>query len=362
MKFPGILPICLFISAAFAAAGCTDAVGTGRATVPYVEEILSSHGWEWNVLSSFDPRDSRGSITLIGQFASDSGLVERFLKVDEVDNIDGRANPDGLPDFAGEQIDVIDDCATPPYHTVYGTDDRLLRTATVRNFMAAMDTACSLGAFDSEKLRPKLPSKITVFPSPYLALDCAFDIDTLTRSTGCAVPVIFPSRLVFGRQLDRKIEHLHVAVITDSTTAASGVYQKVFDEVSKARGLLGTGCVAVSCDSCATINAVLAKYRASGGNMPLSALLIDSNSVDKYALEESLKETLSVKNEENLNSGKLITKEFVILDMAKAVTDECYRLLRRNNTFTHNISYPVSRSFMTVDSSAGDGPKLVEKD
>lgn len=362
MKHSGTFAICLVIIATLVSGGCHDAVHTGRATVPYVEEILTSQGWEWDVLSSFDPRDSRGSITVLDQDNVAASLVERFLKVDAVDNIDGRARPDGLPDFAGEQIDVLDDDSNPSYASLFGTDDSSLRTLNVENFISAMDTACSLGAFDDEKLQRKLQAKVVVFSSPYLALDCAFDIDTLRRSTGCSVPVIFPSRLVFGQQLDRKIEHLHVAVVTDSLTAASGIYPKVFGEVSGNMGILGTGCVAVPCDSSSTINTVLARYKSAGGNMPISAIVIDDNSLDAAALAESLNETLNVNNEENLNARKLITKDLVIVDIDKAVTDECYRILRKNNIFTHNISYPVSRDYMTVKSSAGYGIRLVEKD
>lgn len=341
-------------------AGCNDAVDTGRATVPYVEDILSEETEGLSLLSSFDPRESRGTIALVGP--EDTSLVNRFLKVDDVDNIDGRPNPDLLPDFAGEQIDIINDKANAPYVALLKNDSVKFRTVAVRNLMAAIDTAYSIGAFDDEKLQTKLPAKVVVYTSPLNAEIGAFDVDTLCRASGCSIPVVFPSRLVFGQQLDRGIEHLHIAVVTDSLTAASGVYSRVFDDVSKSKGILGTGCIAVKVDSLDNINTVLSDYKAAGGNMPLSALVIDSREVDIDALRVSLDFVMTHQSETNLNSRKLITKDFVIVDMNKAVTDECYRILRSNNIFTHNISYPVSRNYVTVKSTNSDGYNLVEKD
>ena len=359
MKHSGTFAICLAITATLVSGGCHDTVHTGRATVLYVEEILTSQGWEWDVLSSFDPRESRGSITVLDQDNVAASLVERFLKVDAVDNIDGRAVPDGLPDFAGEQIDIIADesCLNIPL-----SESEELRTAAVRTFMAALDTAFSLGAFDDERLQSKLPAKLVVYTSSINAEAGAFDVDTLCRSTECTIPVVFPSRVVIGQQLDRNIEHLHIAVLTDSLTAASGVYPRIFDEMSRSRGILGTGCTAFYAGSSSDMNSILSLYKASGGNMPISALLIDDRSVNIEMLKTSLEEVLSVQNEANLNSRKLITRDLTLVDVEKAVADECYRILRHRNIFTHNISYPVSKSFMTVKSSSGDGYNLVEKD
>lgn len=353
--------IILASAAVLSLAGCADVENTGRATVPFVEDILAGHNDVLTMLESFDARDSRGSIALIGPSASDTCLAARFLTVDDFDNIDGSPRPDILPDFAGEQIDIISDEANAPYKYSAGNQENM-RTIAVRNLIAAMDTACSYGAFDDEKLQTKLPAKLVVFTSPLNAEAGAFDVDTLCRASGCRIPVVFPSRLVFGQQLGRNIEHLHIAVVTDSVTAASGVYPRVFDEVSKSMGILGTGCVAVCADTLGSINSILARYKTSGGNMPISALVVDERSVDIEAVKASLEQVLTVQTEENLNSRKLITKDFEIVDMDKAVTDECYRILRKNNIFTHNISYPVSRNYITVKSTNSDGFNLVEKD
>lgn len=363
MKHIGFCTILLAGVVSLFLTGCNDEVNSGRSTVPFVEEILAGQDdGVTSMLEGFDPRDSRGSIAIVGPSEADTCLAARFLTVDDVDNIDGRPNPDMLPDFSGEQIDIIADEANSPYDRLFAADQERFRTTAVKNFIHALDDSFSLGAFDDEKLQEKLPAKIVIFTSPLNAETAAFDIDTLCRTTGCRIPVIYPSRLVFRQQLDRRIEHLHVAVVTDSVTAASGVYPRVFDEMSGEKGILGTGCIAVGVDSLDNINTILADYKTSGGNMPISALIVDSRIVDIDALKVSLDFVMNYQNETNLNSRKLITKDFTIVDMNKAVTDECYRILRHNNIFTHNISYPVSKVFVTVKSSNSDGFNLVEKD
>ncbi|MDO5442501.1 MAG: hypothetical protein Q4G10_02395 [Bacteroidia bacterium] len=360
MRKFGIISLSLCVLASAAMTGCKDTVYAGRNTVPYVSEVLYGEGGERDILDSFDPHDSKGSITLVGPY--DSCLTAGFIYADDLDNIDASPDPDGLPDFSGERIDVLDDAANSPYR--FGTDEEkeALRTLAVRNFILAMDNKCSLGDFDEERLQEKSPAKLVVFTSPLNALYGEFDVDTLCTIAGCNIPVVYPSRTVFARQLDRGIEHLHIAVITDSITAASGVYPQIFNEISRDKGILGTGCVAFTKDSVMTINSILSGYRTSGGDMPVSALVIDDPSLSVEELNESLEQVLSVQNEANLNARKLITKDFVIVDMRKTVTDECYRILRKNNVFTHNIAYPVSKQYITVKASGKDGYNLVEKD
>ena len=347
--------------AAFLAGGCRETVRSGRPTVPFVENILNGHGREWSLVSGFSPSDPKGSIALIGPEDRNMELAGHFLKGDVFDNIDGRLAPDDLPDFAGERIDIICDAANTPYGAFLGGREDSLRAVTVRNFLFALDTTLSIGAFDNERLERKANAKMMVFTSPLSAKYGAFDVDTLVRSGGKAVPVIFPARLMLDRQLDRNIPHLHVAVLTDSLTAASGAWQDVFDELAAQRGVLGCGCIAFSCDSVSYAGTVLDGYRAAGGNMPISAVIIDDPSVDIDAVRDSFGWIMRVQSEANLGYRKLIADSFTIVDAWRAVTDECYHFLRRTNNFTHDIAYPYAKEYLTVGATSGGGYNLVEK-
>ena len=346
--------------AALLLAGCRETAETGRKTVPYVEKILSARGHEWGLVAGFNPADPKGTIALVGPEARNRVLADRFLAVDDFDNISGRHAVDELPDFAGECIDLLSDRAHTPYESFMASAGDSLRTITVRNFISALDTTLSIGAFDNDRLEHKENAKIVVFTSPMSAAFGAFDVDTLVRSAGKQVPVIFPSRLVFSGQLDRHIPHIHVAVVTDSLSAASGVYPLIFDEMAAERGQLGCGCVAFACDSVNYAGTLLDAYRQAGGNMPLSAVIVDDPSVDIQAVRDSFDWILRVQSEANLGYRKLMTEGFTVIDARKEVTDYCYRLLRRTNNFTHNISYPYSRDYITVRNTSGNGYNLVE--
>jgi len=351
----------LALLAAVSAAGCRETVGTGRPTVPFVERILSERGRDWSLVAGFDPTDPKGSIALIGSEERNLMLAKHFVEGDFFDNIDGRQLSDGLPDFAGERFDLISDKANAPYESLLGGREDSLRTVTVRNFLFALDTTLSIGAFDDERLERKENAKIVVFASPLSSEFGAFDVDTLVRSAGKAIPVIFPPRLIMGRLLDRNIPHQHIAVVTDSLTAASGVYGRVFDELAAVRGQLGCGCIAFSSDSLSYAGALLDGYRAAGGNMPISAVVIDDPSVDIEGVRDSFSWIMRVQSEANLGYRKLIADGFVIIDASRSVTDECYRILRRTNNFTHDIAYPFTRDYVTVQATRGGGYNLVEK-
>jgi hypothetical protein len=340
--------------------GCRETVGTGRATVPVVEKILADKGREWSLVAGFNPADPKGCIALVGPADRNDFLAERFLSGDVFDNIDGRLAPDDLPDFSGECIDVISDLANTPYESFLPDNGDSLRAVTVRNFLFALDTTLSIGAFDNERLEKKENAKIVVFTSPLSAVYGAFDVDTLVRSAGKEVPVFFPAKMILGKQLDRNISHLHVAVLTDSLTAASGAYPAVFDELAAERSVLGCGCVAFSADSVSYAGVVLDAYKAAGGNMPLSAVIVDDPTADIDAIRDSFDWIMRVQSEANLGYRKLIADGFTVVDAARAVTDECYHFLRKTNNFTHNIAYPRSENYITVPSTKGAGYNLVE--
>jgi hypothetical protein len=357
---PSIPVLAAVLLAVLLPSGCRETADTGRHTVPYVQHILSARGHEWSLLSAFDPTDPKGTIALVGPESRNRALAQRFLTGDDFDNIRGSYAHDELQDFAGERIDILSDRANTPYESFLGVAEDSLRTITVKNFLYAIDTALSIGAFDNERLERKENSKVVIFTSPLSAAFGAFDIDTLIRSVGKQVPVIFPARMMFEHQLDRNIPHLHVAVVTDSLSAESGVYPRLFDELAAERGQLGCGCVAFTCDSLSYGGSLLDAYRAAGGNMPVSAVIVDDPSVDIDAVRDSFDWIMRVQSEANLGYRRLITEGFTVIDARREVTDACYRLLRRTNNFTHNISYPYSKDYITVPASSGGGYNLVE--
>lgn len=356
-----------FILSALAAAmivtGCHETVHTVRPTVPAVERILTSDCREATLLSAFDPTDSKGVISVVGSSEDVSRLSELLLSFDEFDNVDGKLEPDQLPDFAGEVIHMVGDDANTPYHALIEKDmTDSLRALPVHHLLNAIDTLCSFGSFDADRGMNKMASKLVVYASPYFAEFGAFDVDTLCRTLSADVPVIYPSKTVMSQILDNAGQNVHIAVITDSLTASDGVHAQIFNEMCRERSLKGNDCVAFASDTArgdALVN-MLEAYRASGGIFPLTAIVVDDSKVSASDIQASADAISSVTSAANLNYRKLLAPDCKIIDTYTVAAQECYRILRRRNIFTHNISYPQVKAYLTVPASEGEGFRLIE--
>lgn len=360
LKLSYLIPV---LAVLCSAPGCRETVQTARPTVPVVERMLLSQSRETRLLQSFDPADPKGAVSVIGPSERAVRLTGLLLSSDEFDNVDGRLDPDQLPDFAGETVQLVSDDAHTPYHRfIEQSDSDSLRAVTVRHLINAVDNHCSIGAFDDGLGYSKTASKLVVFASPYPAQYGAFDVDTLCRSLSADIPVVFPVKSVLSGLLDSSEERLHVAVLTDSLTALDGVHGHIFAELCRERGILGSDCVAFARDTVgdALVN-MLEEYRQSGGMIPLSVIVTDDG-IPADDLKVSLENIRTLQTETNLHLRRLITPDCRIIDTDLAAAEECYRILRRRNIFTHNISFPQAEAYVTVPASSGKGFRLVETD
>ena len=133
-------------------AGCKMGQAPSRPTIPLVERIIGdTQSPEYKYLSRFDAGDSHGDIVLIDAPERAFALSERLVLCDDHENVDGSAQADQLPDFAGERITTLVDLLYTPYDRfVAAGNGDALREVTVRAAIAAVDTACCLGPFDHE--------------------------------------------------------------------------------------------------------------------------------------------------------------------------------------------------------------------
>lgn len=93
-------------------------------------------------------------------------MTEALSCCDYFDNVDGRSVPDGLPDFAGETLDLICDSANAPYEGyVAKGNENYLKELNFKNFLSALDTTCAVGQFDKNSLTRKQSSKIVILAS-----------------------------------------------------------------------------------------------------------------------------------------------------------------------------------------------------
>lgn len=344
-----------------AVGGCRMHPETGRSTIPAVERILGDPDCrEAKILAAFDPRNTQGDIVLIDNPERCFALSEALVKCDARDNIDGTPGPDFLPDFAGERITTLIDLQYPPYARFLEAENSdALREVSVRAVISALDTACCLGPFDHEFRSSKPVAKLLVVSSPYMTAYGGFDIDTLFRSSGVRVPVVSATEVMMQQALSSREGAVLFGMLSDRTTAASGVYQNVFRNLARKRGdqISRVFCFSLpdkeeTPDSLAAaqpdlLKHVLDQYSRSGENRALNALVVDDVSVSVESLLASYANILNSPSDENAYYRKLISRDFVIIDGIAAVTDACYSFLRGNNLFTHNIAYPDAKAYIT---------------
>lgn len=337
MKAIYLLPLALL------SFSCARNVSTAEPPIPYVSGIIAdASSAEHRLVSSFNSEDPLKSIFILGTPAGCEALRTQLLKADAYDNVDGRRNPDGLPDFSGELICTIVDFAHVPYQS-YVDDKKLdeLRELNVRTLLSAMDTLCYVNEFDSRGLAAKPLPKLLVMASPFAAKYGKYDIDSLFSALGCRLPVIYPLNSMLEKLRGGRQGEPAIGVIASAENLRSGAFSSF---------------VAFPADSSAAdpLLAFLDSCMASGNSRPLDAIIIDDPEVDADLVRQTLRRITISSNHESLSYGQLIAPGCTVQDMESTVSDECYRLLRAGNLFTHRIAYPRSLEFKTVatDSSA----------
>lgn len=340
---------------------CKPRVAPPRPTIALVEAIVADTSGVGRVVRSAGHGAVQGSVALIGEPRDGILLVRRFLAADRVDNIDGQARRDSLPDFAGEVFDVILDDYNAPYHHFFseGPDpaNRLdsLRTAAVQNAVFAWDSTCFRSASELESRLGKSRAKVLVFTSAMQAEYGLFDVDTLQQITGGKSHLVSALNVLLEEALEGGAKNL--AVWTSRDTRVSGVWQHVFAQTAEP----GTSLTVITPESALDIRTefrdVLRQYRTTGRS--LDALLIDSYDADQLPLLGEVAMIRRGGTDEDAALDKMLSPAFRILDAGSSVVRSTYQLLRRENLFTHRIARPSARYYETAEAPDGN-PVLVE--
>ena len=182
----------LLIGVAVLLSSCREKQVPSGSAVPYVAKVLGDPSLPGHkALMAADGDDVSGAIALIGSPESCLVLSEYFLTGDDFDNIDGRRDPDGLPDFAGETIVSYMDAANTPYEGFLSHGNELmLREIMVRNLLSSLDTLAGADAYGDNHIT-KPAAKMIVIASPVMEAHARADIDTLFHISGRNIPVIW---------------------------------------------------------------------------------------------------------------------------------------------------------------------------
>ena len=347
----------LILLAGIVTVACGNHPSGGKYVTPYVSALLSdTTAYDYKVVSAYDVTAKNGTIAVIGEPEETLLLTEKMMGSDRFNNISATRRPDGLPDFSGETFAAILDRANAPYDGYFThANEDFLSELTVRNFVAALDTACFLSSYDKDRLVHKAGAKMVVLSSSLTAACGYWDIDTLCVSASRAIPVVSAPQAMLDLAWERHGEGLNLGVWTTGKSLGAGVWSTVFPRIaSKHHDAKAT--YEVFCpDSTVTVRdrffEFMHMYTAAGNSARLSALILDDHAVDADSLRSVVDAVMQVDQDNYITYRNFLADDFEVIDAAGAVSAACYMYLRETNRFTHRIAYPEVKLYVTAPSN-----------
>ena len=323
-----------------------------RPTIPLVESIVRDTSGLAAIVARAGNAPT-GSIAIIGEPREAVTLSRLFLSVDAVDNIDGREVRDSLPDFAGEQFDVILDVNNAPYGHFLSEEIDSLRESAVHGAMFAWDSTCLKSSSSRQKLL-KSRAKILVFSSPLHSAFGLFDVDTLQQLCGGRSRIVTPVEITLADAVAAGAANM--AVWASRDVKASGAYEGAFAEMG-IDGSVTSITPESALDVRTEFRSLLRQYLATG--LTLDALVLSDYDTDLAPLHSELALIRRGGTEEDVAFSRMLSPGFVIISPGASLTGAIYRYMREHNLFTHRIARPYARWFETIESEQGD-PAIME--
>ncbi|MBO4466544.1 MAG: hypothetical protein J5745_00375 [Bacteroidales bacterium] len=323
-----------------------------RPTIALVESIVRDTSGLANIVARAGNNTS-GSIAIIGEPAQAVALSRLFVSVDAVDNVDGREVRDSLPDFAGEQFDVILDANNAPYGHYMDSGIDSLREAAVMGAMFAWDSTCLKSSSSRQKLA-KSRAKILVFCSPLHRAHGLFDVDTLQQLCGGRSRIVTPVDITLTAAVDAGAAN--IAVWASRDVKQSGAYESAFAEMDAA-GTVTCITPESALDDRTQLRSLLRQYLSTGNR--LDALILSDYDIDPAPLNSEINLIRKGGTEEDMAFGRILSPDFVILAPGPCLTAAVYRYMRENNLFTHRIARPHPKWYETTENDQG-GPSIIE--
>ncbi|MBR4801654.1 MAG: aspartate/glutamate racemase family protein [Bacteroidales bacterium] len=227
---------------------CKDKKKTDVEIIPVTEKALNEPSSLWYAdFDRFPEKDDRSQLP-IGVFDSGTGgltVLEVILKSDNLDNIDGDAEPDGIPDFRGEDFQYLADQANMPYGT-YSSEGKAdyLRELAVKDALFLLGDKYYELSSDKYAKGKKQRCKIIVIACNTATAYGLNDIKTLLELSGTGVKVIGVINAGVNATFDdiassRERDSLAVGVMATIGTIDSDAYRRTIIQVKKERNYDG---------------------------------------------------------------------------------------------------------------------------
>lgn len=308
---------------------------------------------EYGIIARSVKADVYGSIVLAGEPILSLQLGNYLMSCDNFNNIDGKTNPDGLPDFSGELICPLLDMFNDQYYKLVDSTCDKISEVTIKNFVSALDNTCHLNAFDTEKAQKKTPAKLVVLSSLYSSAYAYDDIDTLRVLSSSKVNVVSPIHSVLSDALAGRNTSCNIGLWVNNPDDIK-LYETVLASLDKHRAGLNDSITLIDevklLDTRESFLSFLGRYIQEPSAKPLDVIVIDNYFVDLKELESCISDIMSVEEDEYITFHGILGKNLKVVELRQSVAAACFRHLRGNNAFTHNIEFPKSKIYTTYAS------------
>ena len=328
---------------------CQENQTVVRDTIPYVKQIAVDTTGTFSLVSSYRTAGTKGSIAVIGEPEAASRLASFLLSADNVDNIDGKAKPDRLPDFAGESFDIILDEYNAPYVRMAASSPDSLREVAVRNAVIAVDTVAYSNALDPKSRLKASRAKVFVLANSLLSEYGKFDIDTLFKMAGREAVILTPVEAMLRAAADAGYKSVAVWAPAEARSAYENAARELVPQMDvTVVSTTGNGLLRPA------FRDMLRIYRSLKPGSNLDAVLLDSFTADLEELGDEKEHIHRQITEEDMAFDRILMPRFRFIEPNATLTSALYRLLREKNLFTHDIAYPYVRYYQTEENREGE--------
>ena len=328
---------------------CREHQTVVRDTIPYVKQIAVDTTGTFSLVRSYRSAGTKGSIAVIGEPEAASRLASFLQAADNVDNIDGKARPDRLPDFAGESFNIILDEYNAPYTRMAASSPDSLREVAVRNAVIAVDTVAYFNALDPKSRLKTTSAKVFVLANSLLSEYGKFDIDTLFKMAGREAIILTPVEAMLTNAADAGCKSVAVWAPEEARSAYENVARELTPEMDvTVVSTIGNGLLRPA------FRDMLRIYRSLKPGTNLDAVLLDSFTANLEELDDEKEHIHRQITEEDMAFDRILMPRFRFIEPNACLTDALYRLLREKNLFTHDIAYPTVRYYQTEENREGE--------
>ncbi len=198
--------------------------------------------------ANFDQFPKEKKMLPIGVFDSGTGgltVLEVMLSIDKIDNITGELNPDGIPDFAGENFQFLGDMANMPYGN-YASENKseFFKELVVKDALFLLGDRYYTSPMDVDQAGEKEKSKILVIACNTATAWGLENIQTLLEKSKTGVKVIGVinagvNALYNNLLKDSLLAETTVGVLATKGTIASNAYERTIRAEQAASGFKG---------------------------------------------------------------------------------------------------------------------------